>query len=150
APPPAMDDGWPTASLEDVGISREGIEKFIQMVIDTPIDSVKAPEVHGVLIARHGKLVLEEYFHGENRDRMHDTRSAAKSMTATLVGAAIHAKAPLQWSTPVYAAMNGGQPPADLDPQKRTMTLEHLLMMRSGHFCDDTNPDAPGNEDAML
>ena len=30
------------------------------------------------------------------------------------------------------------------------MTLEHLLMMRSGFFCDDSNPDAPGNEDKML
>jgi CubicO group peptidase (beta-lactamase class C family) len=29
------------------------------------------------------------------------------------------------------------------------MTVEHLLMMRSGFFCDDSNPDAPGNEDAM-
>ena len=120
------------------------------MLIDMPIESVHTPEVHGVLIARHGKLVLEEYFHGEHRDRMHETRSAAKSLTATLIGAAMHARAPLQLSTPVYAAMNGGQPPADLDPQKRAMTLEHLLMMRSGYFCDDTNPDAPGNEDTML
>ena len=46
--------------------------------------------------------------------------------------------------------MNGGTAPADLDPQKRSMTLEHLLTMRSGYFCDDTNPDAPGNEDSML
>jgi CubicO group peptidase (beta-lactamase class C family) len=106
--------------------------------------------VHGVLIARHGKLVMEEYFHGEHRDRLHDTRSAAKSLTATLIGAALHARAPLQLSTPVYAAMNGGKAPTDLDPQKRAMTLEHLLMMRSGYFCDDTNPDAPGNEDTML
>ena len=30
------------------------------------------------------------------------------------------------------------------------MTLEHLLTMSSGYFCDDTNPDAPGNEDTML
>jgi CubicO group peptidase (beta-lactamase class C family) len=29
------------------------------------------------------------------------------------------------------------------------MTLEHLLTMRSGLFCDDANPDAPGNEDAL-
>ena len=79
------------------------------MLIDMPIESVHTPEVHGVLVARHGKLVLEEYFHGEHRDRMHETRSAAKSLTATLIGAAMHARAPLQLSTPVYAAMNGGQ-----------------------------------------
>ena len=94
APPPAFDDGWQTASLEDVGISRDGIEKFIQTIIDTPVDSVRAPEVHAVLIARHGKLVLEEYFHGENREKPHDTRSAAKSWTSTLVGASIRAGIP--------------------------------------------------------
>ena len=148
--PPARADGWTTGTLEQAQIDRPAIEKFVQMLVDMPMDSVHTPQVHGVLIARHGKLVFEEYFHGEHRDRMHDTRSAAKSLTATLIGAAMHAKAPLQLSTPVYAAMNGGQPPADLEPQKRTMTLEHLLMMRSGFFCDDSNPDAPGNEDAML
>lgn len=148
--PPARDDGWSTATLEQERIDRAAIEKFVQRVIDMPIESVHAPEVHGVLIARHGKLVLEEYFHGEHRDRMHETRSAAKSLTATVIGAAMHARAPLQLSTSVYAAMNGGNMPADLDSQKRAMTLEHLLMMRSGYFCDDTNPDAPGNEDAML
>jgi CubicO group peptidase (beta-lactamase class C family) len=148
--PPGRNDGWPTATLEQERIVRGAIEKFVQMLIDMPIESVHTPEVHGVLIARHGKLVLEEYFHGEHRDRLHETRSAAKSLTATVVGAAMHAGAPLQLSTPVYAAMNGGKMPADLDAQKRGMTLEHLLMMRSGYFCDDTNPAAPGNEDAML
>jgi CubicO group peptidase (beta-lactamase class C family) len=148
--PPARDDGWPTATLEQERIDRAAIEKFVQMLIDMPMESVRTLEVHGLLIARHGKLVLEEYFHGEHRDRMHETRSAAKSLTATLIGAAMHARAPVQLSTPVYAAMNGGKMPADVEAQKRDMTLEHLLLMRSGYFCDDTNPDAPGNEDTML
>jgi len=148
-PPPAQGDGWRTGTLDEVGISRPGIESFVQTLLDIPIESVHTPEVHGVLVARHGKLVLEEYFHGESRDRLHDTRSAAKSLTATVVGAAIQAGARLGLSTPVYAIMNGGAFPADLDPRKRAMTLEHLLMMRSGFFCDDANPDAPGNEDAI-
>jgi CubicO group peptidase (beta-lactamase class C family) len=148
--PPARDDGWPTATLEQERIDRAAIEKFVQTVIDMPMESVRTVEVHGLLIARHGQLVLEEYFHGEHRDRMHETRSAAKSLSATLIGAAMHARAPVQLSTPVYAAMNGGKMPADVEARKRAMTLEHLLMMRSGYFCDDTNPDAPGNEDTML
>lgn len=150
SPPQALDDGWPTGTLEEAGIDRAGIERFIQMILDTPMESVDTPEIHGILIARHGKLVLEEYFHGEHRDKLHETRSAAKSLTATIVGAAIEAGEPLALSTPVYAAMNGGAFPADLEPRKRAMTLEHLLTMSSGYFCDDTNPDAPGNEDAML
>lgn len=147
APPPALDDGWQTASLEDVGISREGIQKFIQMLIDTPIDSRSSPEIHGVLIARHGKLVLEEYFHGEHRDKPHDTRSAAKSLTSTLVGAAIKAGIPLKESSPVYQVMNGGEFPPDLEPRKKALTVENLLTMSSGLDCDDSDPNSPGRED---
>ena len=84
APPPQLDDGWRTASVEDVGISRAAIESFIQGVIDTPIDSAEAQEDHAILIARRGKLVVEEYFHGESRDKPHDSRSASKSMAADL------------------------------------------------------------------
>jgi CubicO group peptidase (beta-lactamase class C family) len=149
-PPLARDDGWPTSTLEEADIDRAGIERFIQTLIDTPIESIHTPVVEGILIARHGKLVLEEYFHGEHRDKLHESRSAAKSLAATLVGAALEAGAPLELSSPVYQVMNGGTFPADLDPQKRAMTLEHLLMMRSGFFCDDSNPDAPGNENTML
>ena len=149
--PLARDDGWPTGTLEEANIDRAGIEQFIQMILDMPIESVRTPEVQGVLIARHGKLVLEEYFHGEHRDKLHETRSAAKSLTATLAGAAMQADTRLGLSTPVYRVMHGGQFPASLDdPRKRSMTLEHLLTMRSGYFCDDGNPNAPGNEDKML
>lgn len=149
APPPAFDDGWQTASLEEVGISRDGIQKFIQMIIDTPVDSVRAPEVHAVLIARHGKLVLEEYFHGENREKPHDTRSAAKSWTSTLVGASIKAGIPLEVSSPVYKVMNGGAFPPDLEPRKKALTVEHLLTMSSGLDCDDGDPNSPGRENFM-
>jgi CubicO group peptidase (beta-lactamase class C family) len=148
-PPPARDDGWPTGTLEEVGIDRAGIERLVQGLLEAPMDSATTPKVHALLIARHGKLVLEEYFHGEHRDKLHDTRSAAKSVTAVVVGAAMHAGAPLTLSTPVYALMHDGAFPADLDPQKRSMTLEHLLTMSAGYFCDDTNDEAPGNEDRM-
>lgn len=149
APPPQVDDGWQTASLETVGISRDGIQKFIQMIIDTPIDSVSSPEIHGILIARHGKLVLEEYFHGENRDKLHDTRSAGKSLTSTLLGAAVKAGVPVSVSTPVYQAMNGGFFAPDLDPRKKSLTVENLLTMSSGLDCDDADPKSPGGEDYM-
>jgi CubicO group peptidase (beta-lactamase class C family) len=148
--PPARDDGWPTATLEDADIDRAGIEKFIQTIIDMPIESVHTPQVEGVLIARHGKLVLEEYFHDEHRDKLHETRSAAKSLTATLVGAAIQSGSPVALSTPVYASMYGSSLPPDIDPRKKTMTLEHLLTMSSGYYCDDGDPAAPGNENTML
>lgn len=148
-PPLARDDGWPTGTLEEANIDRVAIEKLIQMIIDTPEAAVDTPQIHAILIARHGKLVLEEYFHGENRDKLHNTRSGSKSVTATLVGAAIQAGAPLKLSSPVYQVMNGGTFPPDLEPQRRMMTLENLLTMSSGFFCDDNNPNAPGRENFM-
>ncbi|HEX3763809.1 MAG TPA: serine hydrolase [Kofleriaceae bacterium] len=42
--------------------------------------------------------------------------------------------------------LTGAQDP---DPRKQAMTLEHLLMMRSGFYCDDGDPAAPGNEDTL-
>jgi CubicO group peptidase (beta-lactamase class C family) len=148
-PPLALDDGWPVSTLDAEGIDRPAIEKFVQSILEMPMDSTDAPQFHGYAIARHGKLVLEEYFHGQNRDKLHNTRSAAKSVTSLIVGAAMDAGVPLKLSSPVYEVMNGGSFPADLEPQKRAMTLENLLTMSSGYFCDDTNDDAPGNEDTM-
>lgn len=148
-PPLARDDGWPVGTLEEANIDRAGVERFVQMLLDMPMDDIEAPQVDGVLIARHGKLVFEEYFHGWDRDRPHDTRSAGKSLNAVMIGAAIQAGLPVHLDDPVYKVMNGGRFPDGLEPAKRKMTLENLMTMSSGFFCDDTNPDAPGNEDAM-
>ena len=148
-PPVALDDGWPTSTLDEVNIDRAGIEKLVQQLIETPMESRDSPKVHALLIARHGKLVLEEYFHGESRDRLHQIYSAGKSVTATVVGAAMQAGVPLKLSSRVYEVMNAGSVPPDLEPGKREMTLEHLMTMSSGYFCDDDNEEAPGNEDRM-
>lgn len=148
-PPLARSDGWPVATLDEENIDRHGIEAFIQMILEMPMDSANADEVHGILIARHRRLVLEEYFHGFDRDRVHVTRSAAKSITATVIGAAVEAGLSVRLNDPVYRVMNGGRFPEGLEPRKRAMTLEHLLTMSSGISCDDSDPKAPGNEEVM-
>lgn len=136
APPVGRDDGWPVSTLEKEGISQEAIERLVQMLIDLPNDGVSSSQIHGLLIARRGRLVLEEYFHGYDRDTPHDMRSATKSWTAVLVGAAMHAGVPIRLDTPVYETMLDAVP-ADLDPRKRAMTLEHLLGMTAGYECED-------------
>ena len=146
APPLRLDDGWPVATLDDVGISRAGIEAFVQRLIDMPMDSLSSPQIHSLLIARHGKLVVEEYFHGYHRDQPHDLRSASKSWVAVLLGAAMQAGVPIRLNTPVYQTMLESVPP-DLDPRKRAMTLEHLISMTAGYDC--ASDSARGNEDVM-
>jgi CubicO group peptidase (beta-lactamase class C family) len=145
--PVQLDDGWPVSTLEMEGIDQAAIEKFVQKLIDTPQEGISTSQVHSLLIARHGKLVLEEYFHGFDRDTPHDTRSASKSWTNVLIGAAMQAGVPIRLDTPVYETMLGSVP-AGLDPRKKAMTLEHLLSMTAGFDCDDSG-ERPGDEDTM-
>jgi len=78
------------------------------------------------------------------------TFKGAGMWRSTVVGAALHAGGTLSLDSPVYEVMNGGVFPAGLEPRKRAMTLETLLTMSSGYWCDDTDPKAPGNEETML
>ena len=147
--PLALDDGWRTGTLEAASIDRPAIERLVRSLLAAPMDSADSPQIHALLVARGGRLVVEEYFHGFDRDTLHDTRSAAKSLAAITIGAAIRSGAPLALSSPVYRVMNKGAFPADLEAGKRTMILEHLLTMSSGYYCDDTNDAAPGNEEVI-
>src|SRR3989440_12514851 len=112
-----------------------------------PMDPFTTLHRHSLLIARHGKLVLEEYFHGASRDEPHNLRSASKSWTATLIGAAMHAGVALRLDTPVYRTMLGAVP-ADLARRRRAVTLEHLLTMTAGFNCDEDDSTS-ANEDVM-
>ncbi|MCP4902485.1 MAG: serine hydrolase [bacterium] len=143
-PPQDENDGWLTSSLKQEGISFERITEFVQMLIDTTTESVESSDIHGVLIARHGKLVLEEYFHGFHGENPHDTRSASKSLASVLVGAAIADGMPIKATDSVWETIYGSELPEDLDPRKRRISIEHLLTMSSGIGCDDWNSPLPG------
>jgi CubicO group peptidase (beta-lactamase class C family) len=149
ARPPDIGDGWLTATLDDVDIDLEPLKEMIEREIDPVAQSVHTHDVHGVLIARHGKLVFEEYFHGYHRNWPHDTRSASKSLTSVMVGATAQAGHPVSADMLVYKTILGSGLPGDLDPRKKRMQLEHLLNMTSGFYCDDSDPGAPGGEDRM-
>jgi len=147
--PVALDDGWPTAAPEEVGMQRGPLEELVRRILATPMNTLEQPYVHAVLVARRGRLVLEEYFHGYHRDHLHDTRSASKSVTSLLAGAAIQSGAPLALDTRVYATMRPGVAAEELPPGAAAMTLRHLMTMSSGLDCDDGNDESPGNEDRM-
>ncbi|HEX6158790.1 MAG TPA: serine hydrolase, partial [Thermoanaerobaculia bacterium] len=138
--PMALDDGWSVASAEEVGLDMAALTPLVAMLREPPVGSLTAYDVHALLIARNGKMVVEEYFRGAHREQLHDTRSAAKVVASILAGAA---KVPA--STKVYAAF--GRTPAD--PRAQKLTLDHLLTMSSGLDCDDSDENSPGNEDRM-
>lgn len=176
--PPMCDDGWQTGNTEDVDVDLMPIRRMIEDEIAAEPHDVHAHYVHSVLIARHGRLVVEEYFHGFSRETPHDIRSAGKSLTSILFGAAMESGLPISVDTPVYATMavpvasgldpskrdapmldasvSGESSPGpasyrlpELDPRTRAMTARHLLTMTSGLDCDDSDPGSPGAEDRM-
>jgi len=148
--PSAEPDGWVIGRLDDVGMTVDSIRSFIETVVYRPVTSVHDPDLHALLIARHGKLVLEEYFHGFHRELPHDTRSASKSLASTLIGAAIAKGVRLTASSPVYSIMYRDTIPSYIDPRKRRITLEHLLTMSAGLDCDDFfDRSSKGREDVL-
>ena len=147
--PPERPDGWRTSTLPAEGVDQALIERAVQALLDQPFQDYATPRVEALLVARNGKLVLEEYFHGLDRDRLHETRSASKVLATTLAGAVMQAGGSLRLSSPVYQVMNGGTFPEGLEPRKRAMTLDHLLTMSSGYYCDDNDDNAPGNENKL-
>lgn len=145
-PPPKAADGWPVASLEDVAIDQDAVTGLIEEIATDVPTSHRSPAIHSLLVARRGRLVLEEYFAGHRADEPHDTRSAGKSFATTLVGIAV-GRGLLGVEDPVAKTMGGDE----LDRRKAAMQIKHLLTMTSGLECDDNDfENSAGNEDRML
>lgn len=144
AVPEALDDGWPTAALEAVGLAREPVVEMLRR-----LDAGEPSGVDGVVVARRGRLVIERYFGDYGRDDPHPLRSATKSVVAILVGIAIDRG----WIAGVDAEVLAFFPEYDTllypDPAKRAIAIEHLLTMSSGLECDDFNEFSAGNEERM-
>src|SRR5262245_10148602 len=62
--PEAMDDGWKTERGSKVGIDEAALARAVQKIIDGDPAGRTPSLVHSLLVARHGRLVLEEYFFG--------------------------------------------------------------------------------------
>jgi CubicO group peptidase (beta-lactamase class C family) len=136
-------DGWPVASASAMGVDQTHLEALVQHIIDAPLQSSLSPAVQAVLIARRGKLILEEYFQGFSQDQFHDLRSAGKTLTTTLAGIAIDQGRGLELSTSLHDVFPSA---AETDRRKQAMTLADAMSMRSGLYCSDADPDAPANE----
>ena len=147
--PEPRKDGWATASLEEVGIDPKPIHALMKSLLDSDPSDNRTVPIHSILIARHGKLALEEYFYGFGPERPHDTRSAGKTLAPMLVGVARDHGAKIEPHTPVYSLFPEHKPFANWDERKNKLTLEHLMTMTPGLACDDNDSSSPGEEDRM-
>jgi CubicO group peptidase (beta-lactamase class C family) len=131
-------------------MKMQPVADAMKAIIGTGQKASGTPAIQGVLAARHGKLVLEEYFYGFDQARLHDLRSVGNSITSTLVGIAIDQGAPFGLSSPVYPMFAGYEQVANPDPRKARITVQDLLTMTSGLAGNDKDPSSPGNELRLL
>lgn len=105
-------------------------------------------QVTSVLVARHGKLIYEQYFDGAGATALRNTRSATKTITGMLVGAAVD-RGLLTAQSPILSFFPDRQPLQNPDPRKARITVEDFLTMSSLLECDDENSFSRGNEERM-
>ena len=146
-PPTRMADGWRTARAGREGFDEAALQGFVQDLIEADPAAARPSLIHSVLVARRGRLVLEEYFHGFDRETPHDLRSAGKTFTSVLLGAVMRNGAHIAPESRIYELL--GASPVDGDPRRERITLAHLMTHSSGLACDDNDDASPGNEGAM-
>lgn len=146
--PADLGDGWRVAAADRVGLDAELLSELVRAIGATNPADVRAndtmPRLHSLLVARHGQLVLDEYFYGYAPDRPHDLRSASKTFTSVMAGIAMRG----------HPRFRAGTPLADLMPRARgteagRATIGQFLTHTSGLACDDDDDTSPGNEDTM-
>ena len=147
--PTSRDDGWRTATAASVGMDQAQLQALVRRVIAADPASDSAPLIHSLLIARHGKLVLDEYFSGQTPDLAHDLRSASKTFTSVMAGVAMDHGARFTMSSSVISLLPGEVALAAGDDRKARITVGQLLTHSTGLSCDDNDDTSPGNEDTM-
>lgn len=112
------------------------------------IDSAIFRNITSVVVLKDSKILIEEYFNGDNRDSLHDVRSVGKSFTSTLTGIAIgegYLKNEEQRLKEFYDLRNF----ANYTAKKDAVTITDLLTMSSAFNGNDDDGDSPGNEENM-
>lgn len=139
--PAQTDDGWEPAPPAEVGMAEGPLVDALNAIRRGSYN-----EIHGFIVVRHGKLVLEEYGRGRmydgspddlftpvvdfDRDTLHILHSVSKSIMSTLVGEAIRDGFVTSERDSVLTYFPEHVSPAE--PEKERILLRHLMSMSSG------------------
>jgi CubicO group peptidase (beta-lactamase class C family) len=132
----------------DIAVSKEKFDHDKIKVLKANIEANVFKHVTSIVVLKNGKLLIEEYFNGAQRDSLHDVRSVGKSFASTLTGIAIddgYLQSEQQQLKDFYKL----QPFKNYSRTKDSVRLKDLLTMSSTFDGDDDDPQSPGNEENM-
>lgn len=132
--------GW---QVSKAAYDRGKIEELNRMIAEKVYRDIKS-----IAVIKDGRLLIEEYFEGANRETLHNTRSVGKSFASTMMGLAIHdgyIKSENQTLKDFYDLRKF----ANYSQKKESVTLKSLLTMSSAFDGNDDDQSSPGNEEKM-
>ncbi len=137
---------WQSIAPADAGFAPD-----IEARLDKLIAEKRAWNLHGLVVLRNDRLVLERYFEAEDNARgrplgkvafkpetQHDLRSCSKSIVGLLYGIALQQgkvpppEAPLFSAFPEYADLAGKE-------GRDRLTIQHVLTMTMGTDWDESS-----------
>ncbi len=124
---------WQTSTPEEQGMSSAALARLLDFGTTLSFDSL--------LIARHGRIVLDAYYGRRAADLPHVMNSATKAVIGTLAAIAYkdglldrlnHPALEFFSDRSVALDLPGGRSIADFDDKRKAITVQSLLDMTSG------------------
>ena len=129
--------------------AQNGLSDAKLQAMSAAVRTDQFKKIGSILIARHGKLVYEDYVEGD-ANTVRNTKSATKTITGSLVGIAISEGKLSGVDAKVMKILpERARRMQNPDPRKSAITLEDFLTMSSPLECDDWNDASRGNEERM-
>jgi len=138
--PIEQNSGWEISNLT---FDKKKIE-----ALNTEIATYNLKEITSIVVIHQGKLLLEEYFNGADRNTLHDTRSVGKSFASTLMGIAIN-DGYIQDENQTLNKFYNLKTFENYEVKKDSVKIKDLLTMSSAFNGSDIDSDSPGNEENM-
>jgi CubicO group peptidase (beta-lactamase class C family) len=129
-------------------ISTDNFDTNKIEALNKKIAQKRFEDINGIVVIKNNKLLIEEYFNGENRETLHNPRSVGKTITSTIMGIAIEEN----YITSENAKLKDFydlKSFKNYSTKKDDVTLKSLLTMSSGFLGDDNDYNNPGNEENM-
>ena len=123
--------GWQTSTPESQGMDSSVLKTMLETV------QTQNYNIDSITVIRNGYLVLDASLFPYRQDSKHIIHSCTKSIVSILIGIAIDQDFIEGIQTPVLEFFPD-RTASNLDPDKKSLTLENLLTMTSGLECRDS------------